>query len=237
MRGGLVGRKGVFLRLVFFRLVEVYFHEAVKIEIGEHRLVQIIERAIPFLRVESIVHQLGDSAVLQVGIHLNDVFLILGSGIAQIDSCQVRKVRLGDLKFVLEIILNVGECLLHLRLHKGFVLLLGEHHTAVARVGVQLPLKLLPADGAPNQGKFLVPQMHVKLPDALHCESVVILQIDNAVLGANGPVFRHGTGVIAHRTGGLLLFGSPCGILLQLLRRQKALHLDQISNTLGCRPP
>lgn len=108
MRGGLVGRKGVFLRLVFFRLVEVYFHEAVKIEIGEHRLVQIIERAIPFLCVESIVHQFGDSAMLQVGIHLNDVFLILGSGIAQIDSCQVGKVWLGDLKFVLEIILNVG---------------------------------------------------------------------------------------------------------------------------------
>ena len=46
--------------------------------------------------------------MLQVGIHLNDVFLILGSGIAQIDSCQVGKVWLGDLKFVLEIILNVG---------------------------------------------------------------------------------------------------------------------------------
>ena len=43
LRGGLVGRKDIFLRLVFFRLVEVYFHEAVKIEIGEHRLVQIIE--------------------------------------------------------------------------------------------------------------------------------------------------------------------------------------------------
>lgn len=108
MRGRFVGRKGVFLRFVFFHLVEVYFHEAIKIKIGENRLVQIIERAIPFLRVESIVHQLGDSAVLQVGIHLNDVLLILGSGIAQIDSRQVRKVRLGDFKFVLEIILNVG---------------------------------------------------------------------------------------------------------------------------------
>ena len=108
MRGGLVGMKGVFLRFVFFRLVEVYFHEAVKIEIGEHRLVQIIERAIPFLRVESIVHQLGDSAVLQISIHLNDVLLILRSGIAQIDSCQVRKVRLDAFEFVLEIILNVG---------------------------------------------------------------------------------------------------------------------------------
>ena len=43
MRGGLVGRKGVFLRFVFFHLVEVYFHEALKIEIGEYRLVQIIE--------------------------------------------------------------------------------------------------------------------------------------------------------------------------------------------------
>ena len=82
MRGRLVGRKDIFLRFMFFRLVEVYFHEAVKIEIGEHRLVQIIERAIPFLRVESIVHQLGDGAVLQIGIHLNDVLLILGSGIA-----------------------------------------------------------------------------------------------------------------------------------------------------------
>ena len=108
LRGGLVGRKGVFLRLVFFHLVEVYFHEAVKIKIGENRLVQIIERAIPFLRVESIVHQLGDSAVLQISIHLNDVLLILSGGIAQIDSCQVGKVRLGDFKFVLEIILNVG---------------------------------------------------------------------------------------------------------------------------------
>ena len=175
--------------------------------------------------------------MLQVGIHLNDVFLILGSGIAQIDSCQVGKVRFGDLKFVLEIILNVGERLFRLRLHKGFVLLLGEHHAAVARVGVQLPLKLLPADGAPKQGYFLVPQMHVKLPDALHCESVVILQVDNAALGANGPAFRYGTGLIAHRTGGLSLLGSPCGILLQLLRRQKALHLDQISNALGCGPP
>ena len=56
MRGRLVGRKDIFLRLVFFHLVEVYFHEAVKIKIGENRLVQIIERAIPFLRVESIVH-------------------------------------------------------------------------------------------------------------------------------------------------------------------------------------
>lgn len=93
---------------MFLYLVEVYFHETVKIEIGEYLLVQIIERAIPFLRVESIVHQLGDGAVLQVGIHLNDVLLILGSGIAQIDACQVGKVRLGDFKFVLEIILNVG---------------------------------------------------------------------------------------------------------------------------------
>ena len=157
MRGGLVGEKDIFLRLVFFRLVEVYFHEAVKIEIGEHRLVQIIERAIPFLCVESIVHQLGDSAVLQISIHLNDVFLILGSGIAQIDSCQVGKVRLGDFKFVLEIILNVGERLFRLRLQKGSSLLLGEHHAAVARVGVQLPLKLLPADGASDQGNFLIP--------------------------------------------------------------------------------
>ena len=106
------------------------------------------------------------------------------------------------------------------------MLLLGEHHTAVARVGVQLPLKLLPADSTPKQGCFLVPQMHVKLPDALHGEPVVILQIDNAALGANGSAFRYGTGFIAHRTGDLSLFGSPCGILLQLLRRQKALHLD-----------
>ena len=175
--------------------------------------------------------------MLQVGIHLNDVFLILGSGIAQIDSCQVGKVRLGDFKFVLEIILNVGERLFRLRLHKGFVMLIGEHHTAVARVGIQLPLKLLPADGAPNQGDFLVPQMHVKLPDALHGESVVILQIDNVALGANGPVFRHGTGFIARHTGNFTLLGSPYGILLQLLRCQKALHLDQISNALGCGPP
>ena len=72
--------------------------------------------------------------MLQISIHLNDVFLILGSGIAQIDSCQVGKVRLGDFKFVLEIILNVGERLFRLRLHKDFVLLLGEHHTAVVRV-------------------------------------------------------------------------------------------------------
>ena len=117
------------------------------------------------------------------------------------------------------------------------MLLLGEHHTSVARVGIKLTLKLLPADGASNQGDFLVPQMHVKLPDALHGESVVILQIDNAALGAYGPVFRHGTGFIAHRTGGFSLLGSPCGILLQLLRRQKALHLDQIGNALGCGPP
>ena len=165
------------------------------------------------------------------------MFLILGSGIAQIDSCQVGKVRLGDLKFVLEIILNIGERLFRLRLHKGFMLLLGEHHTAVARVGVKLPLKFLPADGAPKQGCFLVPQMHVKLPDALHGESVVILQIDNAALGANRSGIRYVAGLIAHRTGGLLLFGSPCGILLQLLLRQKALHLDQISNALGCGPP
>ena len=95
--------------------------------------------------------------MLQVGIYLNDVLLILGSGIAQIDSCQVGKVRLGDLKFVLEIILNVGERLFRLRLHKGSSLLLGEHHTAVARVGVKLPLKLLPADGASDQGDFLIP--------------------------------------------------------------------------------
>ena len=175
--------------------------------------------------------------MLQVGIHLNDVFLILGSGIAQIDSRQVRKVRLGDLKFVLEIILNVGERLFRLRLHKGFVLLLGEHHAAVARVGIQLPLELLPADGASNQGDFLVPQMHVKLPDALHHEPVVILQVDNAALGANRSGIRYVAGLIAHRTGGLSLLGSPCGILLQLLRRQKALHLDQIGNALGCGPP
>ena len=222
---------------MFFRLVEVYFHETIKIEIGEHRLVQIIERAIPFLRVESIVHQLGDSAVLQVGIYLNDVLLILGSGITQIDSCQVGKVRLGDLKFVLEIILNVGERLFRLRLHKGFVLLLGEHHTAVVRVGVQLPLKLLPADGASNQGKFLVPQMHVKLPDALHRESVIILQVDNAAFGANRSGIGYVVGFIARHTGNFTLLGSPCGIPLQLLRRQKALHLDQIGNALGCGPP
>ena len=237
MRGGLIGRKEIFLRLVFFHLVEVYFHEAVKIEIGEYHLVQIIERAISVLCVESIVHQLSDGAVLQVGIHLNDVFLILGSGIAQIDSCQVGKVRLGDLKFVLEIILNVGERLFRLRLHKGFVLLLGEHHAVVARVGVQLPLKLLPTDGAPKQGYFLVPQMHVKLPDALHRESVVILQVDNAALGANWAGIGCVAGFIARHTGNFTLLGSPCGILLQLPRRQKALHLDQISNALGCGPP
>lgn len=124
-----------------------------------------------------------------------------------------------------------------MRLHKGFVLLLGEHHTAVARVSVQLPLKRLPTDGTPKQGCLLVTQMHVKLPDALHGESVVILQIDNAALGANRSGIRYVAGLIAHRTGGLLLFGSPCGILLQLLRCQKALHLDQISNALGCGPP
>ena len=175
--------------------------------------------------------------MLQVGIHLNDVFLILGSGIAQIDSRQVGKVRLGDFKFVLEIILNVGERLFRLRLHKGFVLLLGEYHAAVARVGVQLPLKLLPADGASNQGYFLVPQMHVKLPDALNRESVVILQVDNAALGANRSGIGYVAGFITHHTGNFTLFGSPCRILLQLLRRQKALHLDQISNALGCGPP
>ena len=92
--------------------------------------------------------------------------------------------------------------------------LLGEHHTVVARVGVKQPLKLLPADGASDQGDFLIPQMHVKLPDALHSKPVVILQVDNAALGANRHAFRYGTGFIAHRTGGLLLFGSPCGILL-----------------------
>ena len=117
------------------------------------------------------------------------------------------------------------------------MLLLGEHHTAVVRVSVQLPLKLFPADGAPKQGRFLVPQMHVKLPDAFHGETVVILQIDNAALGANGSGIRYVAGFITHRTGGLSLLGSPCGILLQLLRRQKALHLDQISNALGCGPP
>ena len=175
--------------------------------------------------------------MLQVGIHLNDVLLILCGGIAQIDSRQVGKVRPGDFKFVLEIILNVGERLFRLRLHKDFMLLLGEHHTAVARVGVQLPLKLLPADGAPKQGCFLVPQMHVKLPDALHGKSLVILKIDNAAFGANRSGIRNVTGLIAHRTGGLSLLGSPCGILLQLLRCQKALHLDQISNALGCGPP
>ena len=117
------------------------------------------------------------------------------------------------------------------------MLLLGEHHTAVARVSVQLPLKLLPADGAPKQGYFLVPQMHVKLPDALHGKSLVILKIDNAALGANRSGIGYVAGFITHRTGGLLLFGSPCGILLQLLRCQKALHLDQIGNTLGRGPP
>ena len=165
------------------------------------------------------------------------MFLILGSGIAQIDSRQVGKVRLGDLKFVLEIILNIGERLFRLRLHKGSSLLLGEHHTAVARVSVQLPLKLLPTDGASNQGDFLVPQMHVKLLDALHRESVVVLQVDNTALGANRSGIRYGTGFIAHHTGGFSLLGSPCGILLKLLLRQKALHLDQISNALGCSPP
>ena len=110
MSGGLVGEKDIFLRLVFFHLVEVYFHEAIKIKIGEHRLVQIIERAIPFLRVESIIHHLGDSAVLQIGVHLNDVLLILGSGIAQIDSCQVGKVRLGDFEFVLAGLILCRRC-------------------------------------------------------------------------------------------------------------------------------
>ena len=124
-----------------------------------------------------------------------------------------------------------------LRLHKGFVLLLGEHHAAVAQVGVQLPLKLLPADGTPKQRCFLVPQMHVKLSDALHGKPVVILQIDNAALGANRSGIGCVAGFIARHTGNLTLFGSPCGILLQLLRRQKALHLDQISNALGCGPP
>ena len=117
------------------------------------------------------------------------------------------------------------------------MLLLGEHHAAVVWVGVQLPLKLLPADGASNQGNFLVPQMHVKLPDALHRESVVILQIDNAALGANWAGIGYVAGFIARHTGNFTLLGSPCGILLQLLLRQKALHLDQISNALGCGPP
>ena len=94
MSGGLVGRKDVFLRLMFFHLVEVYFHEAVKIEIGEHRLVQIIERAISFLRVESIVHQFGDGAVFQIGIHLNNMFLILRGGIAK--SMRVRSEKSGS---------------------------------------------------------------------------------------------------------------------------------------------
>ena len=117
------------------------------------------------------------------------------------------------------------------------MLLLGEHHAAVARVGVQLPLKLLPADGAPKQGNFLIPQMHVKLPDALHGESVVILQVDNAAFGANQSGIGYVAGFIARYTGNFTLLCSPCGILLQLLRRQKALHLDQIGNALGCGPP
>ena len=117
------------------------------------------------------------------------------------------------------------------------MLLLGEHHTAVAWVGVQLPLKLLPADGAPKQGYFLVPQMHVKLPDALNRESVVILQVDNAAFGANRSVIGYVAGLIVRHTANFTLLGSPCGILLQLLRCQKALHLDQISNALGCSPP
>ena len=124
-----------------------------------------------------------------------------------------------------------------LRLHKGFVLLLGEHHTAVARVGVQLPLKFLPADSASDQGDFLIPQMHVKLPDALHGKPVVILQVDNAALGTNRSGIRYVAGLIAHHTGGFSLLGSPCWILLKLLLCQKALHLDQISNALGCGPP
>ena len=40
LRGGVFLRRQQFFQL---RLVEVYFHEAVKIEIGEHHLVQIIE--------------------------------------------------------------------------------------------------------------------------------------------------------------------------------------------------
>ena len=117
------------------------------------------------------------------------------------------------------------------------MLLLGEHHTAVARVSVQLPLKLLPADGAPKQGDFLIPQMHVKLPDALHGESMVILQVDNAALGANRSGIGYVAGFIARHTGNFTLLGSPCGILLKLLLRQKALHLNQISNALGYGPP
>lgn len=79
--------------------------------------------------------------------------------------------------------------------------------------------------------------MHVKLPDALHGESVVILQVDNAALGTNWSGIRYGSGLIAHHTGNFTLLGSPCGILFKLLLRQKALHLDQISNVLGCGPP
>ena len=79
--------------------------------------------------------------------------------------------------------------------------------------------------------------MHVKLPDALHGKPVVILQIDNAALDANRSGIRYVAGLIAHLTGGFSLLGSPCGILFKLLLRQKALHLNQISNALGCGPP
>ena len=123
--------KGGFLRFVcadfgflFLDFIDVHFHQAVKIEIGKCHPVHIFQRSVCILRIEGIVHELADRAMLQIRMDLNRMLLVLGGGVAKTDLGKVGEIRLGNFKLILEVVLDIGEGLLTLLLHQRFTLLL-----------------------------------------------------------------------------------------------------------------
>ena len=124
--------KGGFLRFVcadfgflFLDFIDVHFHQAVKIEIGKCHPVHIFQRSVCILRIEGIVHELADRAMLQIRMDLNRMLLVLGGGVAKTDLGKVGEIRLGNFKLILEVVLDIGEGLLTLLLHQRFTLLFG----------------------------------------------------------------------------------------------------------------
>ena len=123
--------KGGFLRFVcadfgflFLDFIDVHFHQAVKIEIGKCHPVHIFQRSVCILRIQGIVHELADCAMLQIRVDLNRMLLVLGGGVAKADLGKVGEIRLCDFKLILEVVLDIREGLLTLLLHQRFTLLL-----------------------------------------------------------------------------------------------------------------
>ena len=223
------GHKGAFCRLALLNFVAIHFHQGVKFQRGQQVAVHGFQRGKGFLRVEGVIHQFADGAAFQIRADLNGVLLVLGGGVAQIDLREIRKVGICDVKLISEVIRNVGKRLFQLVGITVDSRHFRQHHAAVAGFCVQQRLQLFAADGAADQREIFVPQMHIEFADVLHREPLSVFQIDHTALGAYGLDFR-----LNDRARGLffLLLRQPDGILFFFLRRQIALHFQQVGNAL-----